>query len=213
MAIVNPFQQGMAPKMRALKTKQVNYSVRESGNFMSDQGAIWDEISAKALRLKAKSASMAMAAIYKKERPAIDEYLEKFTMLDSQIGAVFLINGKVVGMDCFGKAETFKKTFKKLVESYALDAIDWYDEKAEAKRSKTMANNFLKTANDARVEIYPSVGLGTDCRLDSSKCTGFALSHEDRVLHLSVFAREAEESKPKPTTRMQRFSSRRSNCS
>ena len=199
----------MAPMMRAMKTRQVNYSVRQSGNFRSDQGAIWNEISAKASRRQAESDSMAMAEIYKKERLAIDDYLENFAMVDSQIGAIFLINGKVVGMDCFGKAETFEKTFKKIVESYALDAIDWYDEKVGSKSSKTKVNNFLKTADDAQVEIHPSVGLGSDCRLDSNKCTGFALSHEDQVLHLSVFAREAEDKKPKPPSKMQRFSSRR----
>jgi hypothetical protein len=32
------------------------------------------------------------------------------------------------------------------------------------------------------------VGAGTDLRLDSEKCTGFALSHEEGALHLSVFA-------------------------
>ena len=108
-----------------------------------------------------------------------------------------------------GKSGTFEKTFKKIVESYALDAIDWYDSKVDSKKSKTKVNNFLKTANDAQVETHPSVGLGTDCRLDSNKCTGFALSHEDQVFHLSVFAREAGGKKPKPSSRMQRFSSRR----
>jgi hypothetical protein len=112
-------------------------------------------------------------------------------------------------MDCFGKPETFEKTFKKIVESYALDAIDWYDKKVESKRSKTKVNNFLKTANDAQLETHPSVGLGIDCRLDSKKCTGFALSHEDQVLHLSVFACESGGKKTKPSSRIQRFSSRR----
>ena len=199
----------MAPTMRAMKAQQVNYSVKLSGEFRSDQGAIWDEISKKASRRKAQSDSMAMAEIYRKERPAIKDYLENFAMVDSQIGAIFLINGKVVGMNCFGKPETFGKIFKKIVESYALDAIDWYDEKAESKRSKTKVTNFLKAAIDAQVEMHPSVGLGTDCRLDSNKCTGFALSHEDQVLHLSIFAREVEGKKQTPSSRMKRFSGRR----
>ncbi len=59
------------------------------------------------------------------------------------------------------------------------------------------------------VEEHPSIGLGTDCRLDSNKCTGFALAHEDQVLHLSVFARESEGKKTKPSSIMQRFSGRR----
>jgi hypothetical protein len=40
------------------------------------------------------------------------------------VGAAFLIDGKVVGIDSFGKPDTFSKVFKKLLESYALDAID-----------------------------------------------------------------------------------------
>jgi len=199
----------LAPTMRAMKAQQVNFSVRQSGEYRSDQGAIWNEISEKASRREAESDSMAMAEIYRKDQSNIYDYLENFAMVDSQIGAIFLINGKVVGMDCFGKTQTFEKTFKKIVESYALDAIDWYDSKVESKRSKTKVNKFLKTAFDAQVEMHPSVGLGTDCRLDSNKCTGFALSHEDQVLHLSVFAKESENKKPKPSSRMQRFSSRR----
>jgi hypothetical protein len=154
---------------------------------------------------------MAMSEIYKKDQSNIHDYLQNFAMVDSQIGAIFLINGNVVGMDCFGKPETFAKTFKKIIESYALDAIDWYDSKAESKTSKTKVNNFLKTTNQAQVETHPSIGLGTDCRLDSNKCTGFALAHEDQVLHLSVFAREPECKKTKPSSRMQRFSGRRRN--
>jgi hypothetical protein len=43
------------------------------------------------------------------------------------VGAVFLINGKVVGLDSLGKPDTLSKVFKKLVQSYALDAIDFLD--------------------------------------------------------------------------------------
>jgi hypothetical protein len=189
----------MAPMMRAAKASQVNFSLRQSGDFRSDQGAIWNEISAKASRRKAESDSMAMAEIYKKDQSNIHDYLQNFTMIDSQIGAIFLINGKVVGMDCFGKSETFEKTFKKIIESYALDAIDWFDSKTKSKTSKTKVNNFLKTANEAQVETHPSIGLGIDCRLDSEKCIGFALAHEDQVLHLSIFARESEGKKTKPS--------------
>jgi len=199
----------MAPTIRAMKAQQINCSVKLSGEYTSDQGAIWNEISQKASRRKAESDSMAMAEIYRKERPAIDDYLENFAMVDSQIGAIYLINGKVVGMDCFGKAGTFEKTFKKILESYALDSIDWHDPKMESKTSKRKVVNFLKTANDIQIKTHPSVGLGTDLRLDSKKCIGFALSHEDQVLHLSVFAREAEGNETKPSSRMQRFSRRR----
>jgi hypothetical protein len=59
------------------------------------------------------------------------------------------------------------------------------------------------------VEAHQSVGLGTDCRLDSDDSTGFALAHDKQVLHMSLFARSAENNRQSPGSRMIRFSQRR----
>jgi hypothetical protein len=200
----------LAPStLRAMKAKQVHFSMKESGNFRSDQGAIWNEISAKASRRKAESGSMAMAEIYKKERPVIDDYIKNFEISGSQIGAIFQINGNVAGIESFGKADTFKKTFKKIVESYALDAIDWYDSKFDKIGTKAKVVAFLKTIKTVQADSHQSVGLGTDYRIDSKKCTGFALAFDELVLHLSVFARTSNSGKIGPSVRMQRYSTRR----
>jgi hypothetical protein len=58
----------MSSNLRAMKSKQVNYSVREERSFQSDQGAIWHEISNKAKRHDAPSPSMNMGEIYEKEK-------------------------------------------------------------------------------------------------------------------------------------------------
>ena len=101
----------MSPRMRAGKSEQVRFSLEMSDNFSSDQGTIWNDISAQALRMDAESPSNAMSAIYKKKEQSIKDYTKHFSLTNSQIGAVFVINGQVVGMDSFGKPETFKKVF------------------------------------------------------------------------------------------------------
>ena len=199
----------MSPAIRSVKAKDVSLSLSQDLGYQSDQSAIWHEISQKALRRDAVTDSMEMAAIYRKETPAINEYVEKFELVDHQIGAVFLINGKVVGMDCFGKAETFSKTYKKLTESYALDAIDMVKPEKKYKVYKRDAEKLLKTAASGRVESHASVGLGTDCRLESKHLTGFALAHENQILHLSVFARADEGDKGQTQSPMAKASLRR----
>jgi hypothetical protein len=57
----------------------------------------------------------------------VEEYNRHFRPIEGQVGAVFLINGRVVGLDSFGKPDTLARVFKKLVQSYALDAIDFLD--------------------------------------------------------------------------------------
>lgn len=54
-------------------------------------------------------------------------YLEHFARVDSQVGTIFVINGKVAGMDCFGKPDVLEKMFMKMIEDYAQDAADQLD--------------------------------------------------------------------------------------
>ena len=201
----------MASKLRAHKAAQVKQSLKHTGRFSSDQSAIWNQVEEMAMQRDAVSPSMAMSEIYRKEAPSLEKYVKHFDLTGSQVGAVFMINGKVAGMDCFGKPETFSKVFKKLVESYALDAIDSSGQDIEKAKTgtKTEAGKFLEASAGCRVEARQSVGLGTDCRLDADGSTGFALAHEDRVLHMSLFAKVAENHQQIPGSRMIRFSHRR----
>jgi hypothetical protein len=199
----------MSAQLRGLKAEQVHRSIRTSDDFRSDQGAIWADISSKAARMEAESPTMAMSEIYEKKRAVLDGYVGHFRLAEMQVGAVFLINGKVVGLDSFGKPETFAKVFKKMVESYALDAIDWSETEVASKTLRSKVTKFLEVAKAASVENHPSVGLGTDFRLESRNLNGFALAHEDQVLHLSVFARSNDHREEPYRSRIQRFSNRR----
>ena len=199
----------LSGSLRSKKADQVKHSLKNLGNFSSNQAEIWEDVSELASDLNAESPSMAMSEIYRKEAPSIQKYVKHFDLTDSQIGAVFMINGKVGGMDCFGKLETFSKVFKKLLESYALDAIDSFEKGQAFKVTKNEAAKFLEASAECRVEAHQSVGLGTDCRLDSDGSTGFALAHKKQVLHMSLFAKAAENNRQTPGSRMIRFSHRR----
>jgi hypothetical protein len=154
---------------------------------------------------------MAMSSIYEKDMPSIQEYVKHFKLIDGQVGAVFMIDGKVVGLDSLGKAGSFSKIFKKLVESYALDAVDWFEPELEFKAMRSDVTKFLKASQSAHVDAHPAVGLGTDCRLDSKKVTGFALALDDEILHLSVFARTNGKNQNGHVTRMGRYTQRMRN--
>jgi flavodoxin len=201
----------MSSKLRSRKADQVKYSLKNLGNFRSNQSAIWDDVSELAFDLDAESPSMAMSEIYRKEAPSLEKYIKHFELSDSQIGAVFMINVCVAGMDCFGKSDTFSKVFEKLVESYALDAIDssGRDREKTKKGTKADAAKFLEASAGCRAETHKSVGQGIDCRLESDRSTGFALAHENRVLHMSLFAKAAETEQDIHGSRMIRFSHHR----
>jgi len=62
---------------------------------------------------------MAMSAIYERQSGSVEKYTRQFRPIEGQVGAVFLINGRVVGLDSFGKPDTLSKVFKK-EEGYGL---------------------------------------------------------------------------------------------
>jgi hypothetical protein len=90
-----------------------------------------------------------MADLYQKERSSLSDYVKHFRPVEVQVGAVFLINGKVVGLDSFGRPETLAKVFRKLVESYALDAVDWSEPDSEERPSGAEVRRFLEAARAA----------------------------------------------------------------
>jgi hypothetical protein len=136
------------------------------------------------------------------------EYLERFSQVEDQVGAVFLVNGKVVGMDAFGKAATFSQVFKNLLESYAMDAVDRFEKETVAGTGKKTASDVLAAAAAAKTESLPSVGLGMDLRLESEKLVGFALEHEGQIVHICLFPNTGNR-KADGSTRMASHSTRR----
>jgi hypothetical protein len=186
----------------------VNASLRSTGQYRSDQSAIWQEVAGLASRRGAVSESMDMDHVFDKEAPVIRKYLENFEFVDRQVGAVFLVNGKVVGTDAFGNSATFSRVFKNLLESYAMDAVDRFEKAIDAGDGAKAASDVLAAASGAKAESRPSVGLGMDLRLESDKLVGFALKHEDRVVHVCLFP-NAGNRKADSSTRMARHSTRR----
>jgi hypothetical protein len=201
-------QRMMSPSIRQVKAKDVSASLRSTGRYRSDQSAIWDEVAGLASRRGAVSDSMDMDHVFDKEAPAIREYIGQFFPVACQTGAVFFVNGKVVGMDAFGKAETFSRIFKNLLQSYALDAVDRFENKAHTEAGIKPAKDLLASASEAKTESRPSVSLGMDLRFVADKLVGFALEHEGRVVHLCLFS-NAGTRNSNDSARMVRHSTRR----
>jgi hypothetical protein len=98
---------------------------------------------------------------------------------------------------------------KKLIQvALPLDAIDWYDPDKEDKALKSEVTKFRKAAFSADAEARPSVGLGTDFRLESKRITGFALALDDQLLHVSIFAWTDGRDRHAADSRIERFSRR-----
>ena len=104
--------------------RQVTRSLRASGVRRSDQQAVWNDIAEKSARMAVASDTAAMLAMYERVDHSLDDFVAAFPPADRQVGAVFLVNGHLAGLELFDAPTTWRKLSPKLVRSYALDAID-----------------------------------------------------------------------------------------
>ncbi len=194
---------------RARKAAQVSESLRSTGSRRSDQGEVWANIAAKSARMDSRSATEAAAALYETHRAGLDDYLNAFSPNDEQVGALFAINDQVVGFDLFDSPLTLSKLLPKLVQSYALDAIDEGEGDSLAERSG--AEQLLSDTTAVSIERFPAIGEGEDLRLHGERLSGGALVANDQVIHLCVFRlrEEAEPGSPDRGSRLARASQRR----
>jgi hypothetical protein len=199
----------MPPSLKREYQKNVACSLERGAGYRSDQGMIWNEIEEKARRMKVKSSTGAMADLFEDQKGKLDDYLKAFHLMDNQVGALFAINGGIVGLESFGHWQTFSKFFKKLIQSYALDALDWLEEGKEEKEVPPAdVRRFLEGVQNAPQKTYPSLGLGENIRFQGPFVSGAALINDGSVLHLSAFqSQDNDEIKPKVP--YQRFSQRR----
>jgi len=190
----NEFASGkrmMHPSLRRQHQQDVKSSLDRGEGYCSDQGRIWDDIAEKSSRMQVHAPTGAMAAVFESCKGRLSEYLNAFHRIDWQVGAVFAINGEILGLECFGYADTLTRFFEKLVQSYALDALDSPTEQPQKSVPPNAAERFVKAVGKSRGQRHPSLGLGENLTFESRTVSGAALLEKGRVLHLSAFKKEA----------------------
>jgi len=193
--------------LRHQRMTQVTESMRLTGTRRSDQGAIWQNIADKVSRLRAASPTGAMSAIYERHASSVEEFLRAFTCQENQSGVAFAIDGRVLGLEMFDRADIFRRFFPKLIRSYALDALDAPSSGATASVEHTCA--LVTRLSCASTFVEDALGLGKDVRLDGPQVSGAALFAQERYVHICAFEKNGSSSSFTFGTRMTRPSHRR----
>lgn len=174
-------------RARAVKMATVSASMAREGSRHSDQGRIWDEIAEKSSRMSVHSDTGAADALYDQQQDQLGKFRAAFAPASGQVGAVFAINGQIAGLELFDAQATFAKVMKKLVESYALDALDVDVPKASTVPPE-IVHDFLQQIATAEPRTFKAVGVGNDLRVQTKRIVAAGLEAEGRIVHLSAFA-------------------------
>ena len=204
-------------RLRQAKHAQVTNSLRTTGHYASDQGAIWHSVAQTSAARRVSSPSGAMHDIYRSRQHDLSSYQEAFGYVPGAIGLMVALAGRVAGGDVFDQPRTAQEIWPKLVRSYALDALDGATEPgdpagpAPANAVDTeLVRDLLARARAGRYEVFPSAALGEDVRLEGEGVVGGGLVHQDVSIHINLFrAPDAEPGERYAAGRIARASERR----
>ena len=168
----------------------VSLSLLARGDRMSDQAEVWDGIAEKSNRMNVSSQTNAMDAIFSTHADSLEDFVTGCQPVDGQVGALFAVNGALVGFDLFDQPSTLRKILPKLVRSVAVDAIDAADVADDSAPASLTARavQFIAVAANAPQHRAPAVGMGEDVRLTAPRIAGAALAVDDHVVHVSALS-------------------------
>jgi hypothetical protein len=177
-------------KLRAAKYQQVTESLRETGRPLANQQQVWEEVAERTLTTGSYSETGSMHEIYETRDQDLSAYQNAFPYAAGAVGLLVALSGQVAGADLFDQPGTAEVFWPKLLRSYALDALV-----GEAGESVTHAQalGFLQSMQDAGSEVYPSVALGEEVRLEGEEVFGGGLVYQGTPVHISLFRSQGEQ--------------------
>lgn len=164
-------------------------ALRQKAKLSESQAEVWDEISASQTRMGIASGTGTVRANYEDAeiKKKLDEYVKKFekvpALSSSTIGVVVTTGDRIICFDMFANNGLLKKLWKKLVKSYAMDAL----EGEKGNLSKEDIKKFLESLKHADYISTGTPGLGSLIKVESDFGKGSALLYKSAVVHMDFF--------------------------
>jgi hypothetical protein len=173
---------------RRAKLQDTTSMLRVSREFSSNQVKVWDTVKRYLGMGNTASSTDSFVDYHEQKRADLDGLVAGFEPDPDQVGVMVLINGRLQGLDAFGKRITWRGVFPKLLRSYAMDAIVRTAVEPAAGAGAAMTpEDFLGAVSAAPREAFDSVGEGKDYRIEDGSIIGAALVLNESILHLTAF--------------------------
>ncbi|HEY0195975.1 MAG TPA: DUF6569 family protein [Methanobacterium sp.] len=176
-----------ARRVRRSKSASVKDSLRNTGNFRSNQREVWREIDEMSMDAKVSSSTRAMKDVYNSQETDLSRFIEAFPYKENQKGILVLINSEIAGLEVVSSEKAYKLLHEKLIRSYAVDVILSPDPEKQGKDVIQEAKEFVDRTKKSSESRHKSVGYGCDHRFDGEKLIGSSLIVEGKVIYSAFF--------------------------
>ncbi len=149
------------------------------------QYAVWEEIRLKSQRMAARSRTESVAALYERHAADLKAIEAHVQALAHQVGAIFMLDGKLLGMDLFDAPATFSAVLPRLLRGYG---IELYDPQSPGQASThDWPEAGLDALRQANTSPLSTPGLGSAWQLDGQHVQASCLQYAGRIVHLFAY--------------------------
>lgn len=171
-------------RSRAMQKTTVTANVRESGSFLSDQGAVWDEVNASLDELGVHSETSDFREGRESIAHRLQEFVKAIRPLENQIGSIFVNAEGILGLEILGTPGLFSQVCEKVIRSFAFEALSAPDLNGPFMvETRQWWDMILKSP----VTRHASPGTGEDIRVETENLIGSGLIWNDLLVHFSCF--------------------------
>ncbi|MEO0185504.1 MAG: DUF6569 family protein [candidate division WOR-3 bacterium] len=147
------------------------------------QHQVWKEIERKLTVTRTKSKTSSMHEIFENLNDEVERYVEGFDGLNhNTVGFLGVAGNNILGCDIFASPEIYHKFEKKLLRSYALDAIEYQQIRGTRPEVKNFFDKLIKTITENGFELRSG-----HRRIKRRKLVGQMVFHKNVPVHISAF--------------------------
>jgi len=167
--------------LRSIKAASTTRRLREGRLPRADQETVWYHIARVHESAYVDSPTEDLTEAFRVHNETLQRDIAAVPTLPHQVGAVFLLRGKAVGLDVFDHPATWAAMAPKVLKGYAATARWSLLEDAPSMDWKA----FLEAVSQTPTEgVDAPVGRGRHILLEGNKVSGFALEEGGRIRHL-----------------------------
>ena len=149
------------------------------------QSTVWDSIDKLQTKTSYQSKTNALNDSYENLKIKQNEYLEHFKIEFGQVGAIFIINGEIKGLELFHDPSTYYDYHEKIFRSYIMEAIT--NMSSITGFYMNDIKSFVNEITNSQMKHSETKGLGQNIKFSNRYGDGAILIHDNKIIHMNYF--------------------------
>jgi hypothetical protein len=179
----------ISPSVRSASTREVlEAKKRRAPRTSVDQSRLWNDVQCCLVEDSVASESSDYHALIEERGEEARKRSRVLARQPGQVGVLVMAGATLLGLELAGHPDTWDELADRTLPALLMDR-SWAPDEARTKKGRRpKASTWLRRIQKAQIALTPGLGQGQEIDVDEGGLHGSGLWHDDRMVHLAVFA-------------------------